>query len=561
VSSRHAQLTSQGDTLMIQDLGSRNGTFLNGQKIGPQPVPVAQGATIAFGDKGPKITVQFGPSGPGKKTRMIQDLQGELEGAKAGLTKEKSARSTGRMVACCAILVVVLAGGGVAGFLYWKGGKNTLLAKIETASTGLKTTREQASQRGLTDYAKDDWKKVDADEFAAQEAQKKGDLAKAAELFALASTEATQAMSKAGDEQLKVEKDRASQMQHDFEDAKKKADAEQAAKDADLQKQKDKEAEERQKALAAASGDAKKTLDAAAKAAESRNPKDVEEAAKALEEALKKNPDDPTLKAKLDELKKKLTEMQGLEGVAKTARKSVVLVLSQTFAIPAGQREDTTQIRAPISEGAGTGVFVTKDRILTAKEVVEPWKFDPKALATATKLQEKNWQVRTRLEVWQLDDKGIFQVAWKADSGAVTVKRRGDDVTGDEQKVSIPFDNQTVEVAVKPHKRDESAYVLLEVKDGNAPFVGLADKDPAKGDKVLMMGQQRGVQGLKPGEAGLFWLQAELKEPGDRPAIAGGSFSTWLGGPVVDGNGKLLGVIVETGKESRAISRAKLKTE
>jgi hypothetical protein len=143
----------------------------------------------------------------------------------------------------------------------------------------------------------------------------------------------------------------------------------------------------------------------------------------------------------------------------------------------------------------------------------------------------------------------------------VTVKRRGDDVTGDEQKVSVPFDNQTVEVAVKPHKRDESAFVLLEVKDGNAPFVGLGDKDPAKGDKVLLMGQQRGVQGLKPGEAGLFWLQAELKDVGDKPAVAGGSFSTWLGGPVIDANGKLLGVIVETGKETRAISRAKLKTE
>lgn len=33
VSRRHCQLTREGDQLRIQDLGSRNGTFLNGKKV------------------------------------------------------------------------------------------------------------------------------------------------------------------------------------------------------------------------------------------------------------------------------------------------------------------------------------------------------------------------------------------------------------------------------------------------------------------------------------------------------------------------------------------------
>jgi hypothetical protein len=35
VSRRHAKLTRQHDTVMVQDLGSMNGTFLNGQKLLP----------------------------------------------------------------------------------------------------------------------------------------------------------------------------------------------------------------------------------------------------------------------------------------------------------------------------------------------------------------------------------------------------------------------------------------------------------------------------------------------------------------------------------------------
>jgi pSer/pThr/pTyr-binding forkhead associated (FHA) protein len=35
VSRRHVKLTRQSSTIMVQDLGSVNGTFLNGQKLMP----------------------------------------------------------------------------------------------------------------------------------------------------------------------------------------------------------------------------------------------------------------------------------------------------------------------------------------------------------------------------------------------------------------------------------------------------------------------------------------------------------------------------------------------
>jgi hypothetical protein len=48
-SSRHARIDRQGDVLVIEDLGSTNGTFLNGEPLtGPQPLH--PGDRISIGD-------------------------------------------------------------------------------------------------------------------------------------------------------------------------------------------------------------------------------------------------------------------------------------------------------------------------------------------------------------------------------------------------------------------------------------------------------------------------------------------------------------------------------
>src|SRR4051812_79409 len=48
-SSRHAQLVPHGDVMVVEDLGSTNGTYLNGQPLnGPQPLH--PGDRIRIGD-------------------------------------------------------------------------------------------------------------------------------------------------------------------------------------------------------------------------------------------------------------------------------------------------------------------------------------------------------------------------------------------------------------------------------------------------------------------------------------------------------------------------------
>jgi hypothetical protein len=48
-SSRHARITRQGRTLVIEDLGSTNGTYLNDEPL-TGPAPLHDGDTIRIGD-------------------------------------------------------------------------------------------------------------------------------------------------------------------------------------------------------------------------------------------------------------------------------------------------------------------------------------------------------------------------------------------------------------------------------------------------------------------------------------------------------------------------------
>ncbi len=48
-SSRHARLIAQGETVILEDLGSTNGTYLNGEAVGG-PQPLHDGDRIRIGD-------------------------------------------------------------------------------------------------------------------------------------------------------------------------------------------------------------------------------------------------------------------------------------------------------------------------------------------------------------------------------------------------------------------------------------------------------------------------------------------------------------------------------
>lgn len=58
VSRSHARITVQNETVTLEDVGSTNGTFVNGQKLTPQvPVTLTNGAEVTFG--GARLTLKL----------------------------------------------------------------------------------------------------------------------------------------------------------------------------------------------------------------------------------------------------------------------------------------------------------------------------------------------------------------------------------------------------------------------------------------------------------------------------------------------------------------------
>jgi pSer/pThr/pTyr-binding forkhead associated (FHA) protein len=70
VSRRHAQVTIENGLVILMDLGSSNGTQVDGTRIGPnQPVPLANNSTIRFGNA--TMTV-VAPTGAAEATIMAE---------------------------------------------------------------------------------------------------------------------------------------------------------------------------------------------------------------------------------------------------------------------------------------------------------------------------------------------------------------------------------------------------------------------------------------------------------------------------------------------------------
>ncbi|HTF93964.1 MAG TPA: type VI secretion protein IcmF/TssM N-terminal domain-containing protein [Verrucomicrobiae bacterium] len=74
VSGYHAEIYRDGDAVFLQDLQSRNGTFVNGRKI-DQPVLLKDGDVVQFSARGPKVSFLTGDASAEGKTAVFESQE------------------------------------------------------------------------------------------------------------------------------------------------------------------------------------------------------------------------------------------------------------------------------------------------------------------------------------------------------------------------------------------------------------------------------------------------------------------------------------------------------
>ena len=557
VSTRHASVTIQGGQPILQDLGSTNGTFLNGSKI-QGAVPMPNGCLIQFGENGPKLQATYSlDDGPGKKTKMIHDLSLKLDDAGQTRSKEKKRNLI--------ILLVVVLLGVLVGVGYGLHSSSAAAQKLKDESAQLKKRAEQQRSQAealdapTTKVAQPEWEAAVASMEAAAEAEKLEDYGKAKEHYQAALDGFQKAGAASSNASLLA-------LKGQLEEASAQAKNSQAARE-----QKDKDDRERldaqnatmlatiRKELEQARGGAK--LMGALEKVDLGDPKQVDEAITQTEAAIKdmdpESPERKELEAKLEEMKTAKENLgnaaERLKAAAEAAKPKTVAIRSRVFALPKGQTLETTKIRITVAEGIGTGFFASKDgKVITAKEVVYPELFDPKAAALHSKLDEKGMQFFRELEVLtpvKTSTATVYTATYTSDK--VSVARKPDDAWGDKQKVTIRFDNADVEVTVRTHARGDSDVIVLKVEGAKGEALELAASAPKAGQVVAALGTQK----REDGSVGLFRFDGQVKEGDAVLSLELPSFSSWIGGPLINPEGKVVGILTSPDlKASKAVS-------
>lgn len=105
VSSRHAELRSVGDRHVIVDLGSTNGTFVNGAQVDSER-PIFDGDVITFGANGPQAEFRVVRDAVAPATRVSSAGRPSTE-VRIAMAVEKQTSSLKRLVITVSSLVIV----------------------------------------------------------------------------------------------------------------------------------------------------------------------------------------------------------------------------------------------------------------------------------------------------------------------------------------------------------------------------------------------------------------------------------------------------------------------
>jgi len=172
VSSRHAAIMRKAEGFVLQDLGSKNGTYVNGERVEGDRL-LADGDVIGFGAKGPALEFHVqAEAGDAEPTATAQAAAGRMsqpkqmvQAATAGPKRPGAGRSstairaaievatqqwrrTTKVLFGVLLLVIVL-----AGFVLWKGAhdRRTEIARMRAWADSVASQAQRTAQQFQTE--------------------------------------------------------------------------------------------------------------------------------------------------------------------------------------------------------------------------------------------------------------------------------------------------------------------------------------------------------------------------------------------------------------------------
>ncbi len=255
-------------------------------------------------------------------------------------------------------------------------------------------------------------------------------------------------------------------------------------------------------------------------------------------------------KKKLDELQKKASALQAWNDKVKTDQKSTQEENKQLASVGEGTavlifcRYTVGEIT---NDSSGSGFLVSADgRVVTAKQVIEPWKFDPAVAFYQKSAGAGAGQVKQEIYIWKKDAKVSqggqpnLSAAFSTVAGSVAViKIAGDDM----ESQNYQPEEGPGKVAVRVHRASsESNLALLQIRGGSGLAVARVESaSPAKGEAVVSFGYPIGVE--QP-VARPELLRAALADSGAHLRLDKTTPPGFIGAPVFNSAGAVIGMVI-----------------
>ncbi|MFC1705422.1 FHA domain-containing protein [Planctomycetota bacterium] len=611
VSGHHAELTLGPDgKYMIADLGSSNGTFLNGQKVGGTPIPCEPGSKVKFGKNGPECKVDYKPGAAqkvGQTREMLAQVQQDLEAEKQKTAAEKqkiaaekaqadASRKRSRIVMVVVFLVMII-GGAITAIFVTRSSKQAALRKeAEAVIARIDEVRDEADMAKAGKYAKILFENATARAAEAQDALDAESFLVAKEL-AQESREGFRNAAKIATLLSDVDEARASARQmyakeyapekyKEATDLAKKAylsaqggDFETARSVAEQSKKGFKQAEQlayvegvkraSRRAAEKAKEDADEKLDGQLdrmrQQQEDMRRKSEEDARKRKEEIARQQREleaateeqrekmQKKLQEQLDELAARKTDNERIQECIGATKTKVALIETELFV---KSEETGAESSLGVAPRYGSGFLYGQGFVVTSKRTLFPQLFEPELRAEEQMLAEQGRKLTAKYAIWVYHGKSArFVKAFSSQKGTVELGPAAANVLNEEEsKITVDIGGMPEEVGVKLHdalRGNVATLKLVLASDKMPKALEAAEKQPSGRELLASAGAIMETTG-EPGTVDLSGSMSRAFEDGGEQfgeiTTAFEAPASLVGSAVMNLDKQVIGILVQVGK-------------